>query len=62
MLQDLREPRDEAGSEGWLRDKTDAGSLQWAEGDVGEEFGASGGAEVDGCSVLCRSFEALGMG
>lgn len=52
LAQDLGETRGETGSEGGLRDETDTGSLKRAESNVGEEFGGSGGSEVDGGSVL----------
>lgn len=51
-LCDLAETRDEAGSEGGFGDETDTGGLKRAKGNVGKEFGASGGSEVNGGSVV----------
>ena len=51
-LGDLAETADEAGSELGVRDETDTGSLERAEGNVGEELGACGGSEVDGGTVV----------
>ena len=52
LAQNLRETRGETRSESGLRDETDTGGLKRAEGNVGEEFGGSGGSEVDGGSEL----------
>ncbi len=58
---DLAETRDETGSEGGFGDETDTGSLKRAEGNVGKEFGASGGSEVDGGSVVGGRLVAEGV-
>jgi hypothetical protein len=51
-LCDLGETRNETGSEGGLRDETNAGGLEGAQGNVGEELGKGGRNEVDGGAVL----------
>lgn len=35
-----------------MRDETDTGGFEWAEGDIGEEFGGGRRGEVDGGSVV----------
>jgi hypothetical protein len=52
VLEDLGETAHETAGEFGLRDKTDTGSFQRAEGNVGEEFSGSGRGEVDGSAVL----------
>lgn len=49
---DLGETADQTASESGLRDETDTGGLEGAEGNVGEELGAGGGSEVDGGAVV----------
>jgi hypothetical protein len=41
LLQDLGETAEETVGEGGLGDETDAGGLERAQGDIGEELGAS---------------------
>lgn len=52
VLQDLGETADETVSEGRVRDETDTGSLERAEGDIGEELGGGGRSEVDSGTVV----------
>jgi hypothetical protein len=51
-LEDLAESTDQTVGEGGLRDETNTGGLERAEGNVGEELGAGGGCEVDGSAVV----------
>jgi hypothetical protein len=51
-LCDLGETRNETGSEGGLRDETDTGGLEGAQGNVGEKLSEGGRNEVDGGAVL----------
>lgn len=51
-LCDLRETADETGGERRLRHKTNAGGLERAEGNVGEELRKCRGSEVDCRAVL----------
>lgn len=51
-LQDLAEATDEAIGEGGLRNETDTGGLERAEGDVSEELGGGGRGEVDSSAVV----------
>lgn len=55
---DLAEARDEAAGEGRFGDETDTGGFERAKGNIGEEFGASGGCEVDGSSVVAGGLVA----
>lgn len=50
---------EETSGEGRLGDETDTCGFEGAEGDIGEEFGESGGEEVDGGAVVRGGFEAL---
>lgn len=52
VLQDLGETTDETVGKGWVTNKTDTGSLERAEGNVGEELSNTGGSEVDGSAVV----------
>lgn len=52
LLQHLAETTDQAVGVGGLGDETDTGSLEGAEGDVGEELGGGGGGQVDAGSVV----------
>ncbi|TKW49736.1 hypothetical protein CTA1_5092 [Colletotrichum tanaceti] len=52
VLEHLAEAGDETGGVGGLRDETDAGGLEGAQGNVGEELGGRGGGEVDGSAVV----------
>lgn len=58
LLEDLAESADQAVGVCGIRDETDAGGLERAEGNVGEEFGESGGTEVDGGTVVGRGLKA----
>ena len=49
---DAEEARGETVGERGLRDETDTGGLEGAEGNVGEELGDTRGTEVDGLAVL----------
>jgi hypothetical protein len=49
---DLAESRDETSSELRVRHETNTGSLERAEGNVGEELGGGRGGEVDGSTVV----------
>jgi hypothetical protein len=51
-LEDLAEAANQAVGKGRLRDETDTGSLERAEGDIREELGASSGGEVDSSAVV----------
>lgn len=55
---DLAETGDETGCKGRLRDQTDTGGFEGAEGNVGEELGGSRGGEVDSGSVVGGSLIA----
>ena len=57
-LGDLHEAREKAVGELRLADKTNAGGLERAEGDIGEELGDGSRAEVDGSAVLARILDA----
>ncbi len=52
LLEDLAHSADEAIGEGGVGDKTNTGSFERAEGNVGEELGATGGGKVDGGAVV----------
>ena len=52
VLQDLGESTNKAVGEGWVTDETDTGSLERAEGDIGEELSDGGRGEVDGSAVV----------
>lgn len=52
VLQDLGEATDETVGEGGLGDETDTGSLERAEGDVGEELSSGSRGEVHGSAVV----------
>lgn len=52
LLQDLGETTDQAVGESGLRHQSDTGSLERAEGDVGDELGARGRSEVDSSAVV----------
>ena len=52
LLEHLAETADEAAGIGGLRDETDTGGLERAEGNVGEELGGGGRGEVDTGAVL----------
>lgn len=52
VLHDLGETTKETVGELGLRDETDTGGLERAEGNVGEELGDTRGTEVDGLTVL----------
>lgn len=52
LARDLAEPTNQAVGEGGLTDQSNTGGLEGAEGDVGEEFGAGRGGEVDGSAVV----------
>lgn len=47
--------------ERWLRDQSDSSGFQGAQGNVGEEFGDTGGTEVDGLSVLSGRVDTDGV-
>lgn len=51
-LQDLAKATDQTVGESGLRDETDTGGLERAEGNVGEELGAGGRGKVDGSAVV----------
>jgi hypothetical protein len=51
-LEDLAEAANQAIGKGGLRDETDTGSLEGAEGDIREELGAGSRGEVDGSAVV----------
>jgi hypothetical protein len=55
VLEDLAEAAHETASEGRLRDETNTSRLKRAQGDISEEFGGSGGSEVDSGSVVGSS-------
>jgi hypothetical protein len=55
--QDTAETADETVGESGLRNETDTGSLEGAEGNVGKELGDGGGTEVDGRPVLTGLLE-----
>lgn len=57
VLQDLAEATNEAIGEGGLRDETDTGGLERAQGDVGEELGRGGRGKVDGSAVVGCSLD-----
>jgi hypothetical protein len=52
VLQHLGETTNETVGVGWLRNETDTGGLEWAEGNVGEELSEGGGGQVDGSAVV----------
>lgn len=52
LLEHLAETTDQARGVGRLRDKTDTGGLERAEGNVGEELGGTGGGNVDQGAVV----------
>ena len=52
VLQHLAETTNETVGVGRLRDETDTGGLERAQGDIGEELGGGGGGEVDGSAVV----------
>ena len=49
---DLAETGDETRSEGGFGDESDTGGFKRAKGNIGKEFGGSGGGEIDGSSVV----------
>jgi hypothetical protein len=58
VLQDLAEATDEAVGKGGLRDETDTGGLERAEGDISEELAEGRGDEVDSGAVVRGSLVA----
>lgn len=58
VLQHLGETTNETVGIGRLRDETDTGSLERAEGNVGEELGGGRGGQVDGSAVVGGSLKA----
>lgn len=58
VLEDLAEATNQAIGEGGLRDETDTGRLERAQGDVSEELGERGRGEVDGGAVVGGSLVA----
>jgi hypothetical protein len=58
---DSGETTGQAVGEGWLRNQSDSSGFQGAQGDVGEEFGDTGGTEVDGLSVLSGRVDTDGV-
>ena len=56
--ENLSESTNQAVSETRCRDKTNASSLEGAEGDRGEELGATGRHGVDGSAILAGLFNA----
>lgn len=58
VLQHLGETANETVGIGRLRDETDTGSLERAEGNVGEELGGGRGGQVDGSAVVGGSLKA----
>jgi len=58
VLQDLCESTDETVGKGWVTDETDTGSLERAEGNVGEELGNTSSSKVDGSAVVRGSLVA----
>ncbi|KAI6756701.1 hypothetical protein HG530_011299 [Fusarium avenaceum] len=61
VLDNLAEARDETAGVGRLRDETDTGGLERAQGDIGEELGSGGRGQVDSSSVLRSSLVAEGI-
>jgi hypothetical protein len=57
-LENFAEAADKAVGEGGIRDETDAGGLERAEGDVSEELGNGGRSEVDDSAVLRGGLDA----
>ena len=58
ILQHLAESTNETIGICGLGDETDTGSLERAEGNVGEELSESGRGQVDGCAVVGGGLEA----
>ena len=58
VLHHLAEARDETRGIGGLRDETDTGGLEGAQGNIGEELGERGRGEVDGGAVVGGSLVA----
>jgi hypothetical protein len=58
VLEHLGEATDETVGVGGLRDETDTGGLERAEGNVGEELGGTGRGKVDGGTVVGGSLVA----
>lgn len=52
VLQHLAEASNETICVCWLRDETDTGGLERAEGDISKELSETGRGEVDGCAVV----------
>lgn len=58
LLQHLAETADKTRGVGGLRDETDTGGLEGAEGNVGEELSGTGGGNVDQGAVVGGSLVA----
>jgi hypothetical protein len=58
VLEHLGETTDETVGVGRLRDETDTGSLEGAEGDISEELGGTSRSEVDSSAVVGGSLVA----
>lgn len=58
VLEHLGETANETVGVGGLRDETDTGSLERAQGNVGEELGGGRGGQVDGSPVVGGSLNA----
>lgn len=58
ILEHLGEATNETVGVGGLRDETDTGGLEGAQGNVGEELGGTGRGEVDGSAVVGGSLVA----
>lgn len=58
LAQHLAEAADQTAGVGGLRDETDTGGLEGAEGNIGEELGAGGRGQVDAGTVLAGGLQA----
>ncbi|KAJ8107405.1 hypothetical protein OPT61_g8892 [Boeremia exigua] len=61
VLEDLAEAADQTVGELGVRDETNTGGLERAQGNVGDELSAGGGGEVDGGAVVGGSLVADGV-